>query len=83
MVRVNAILDDAKSVSARLKAETERVDQAIHDTMGRVDDTVDRVRLNMRAKTSRLVGFVRGVRVIIEGLLRSEARNEPTTGRVM
>ena len=74
MARVNAILDDVKAVSAKVKAETERVDQAIHSTMGRIDDTADRVRSNVRAKTSRIVGFVRGLRVALEGMLHSEAR---------
>ncbi len=49
-----------------MKEETERVDHAIHTTIDRVDDTADRVRSNVRAKTSRIVGFVRGVRVAIE-----------------
>jgi hypothetical protein len=74
MTRVNAILDDVKAVSAKVKEETERVDQAIQTTMGRIDDTADRVRTNVRAKTSRFVGFVRGLRVAIEGMLHSEAR---------
>jgi hypothetical protein len=74
MMRVNAILDDVKAVSARVKEETERVDQAIHTTMDRIDNTADRVRSNVRAKTSRFVGFVRGLRVAIEGMLHSEAR---------
>ncbi len=71
MARVNAILDDVKVVSAKVKEETERVDHAIHSTIDRVDDTVDRVRSNVRAKTSRLVGFVRGARVAIETMLQS------------
>jgi hypothetical protein len=71
MARVNAILDDVKDVSAKVKAETERVDTAIHTTMDRLDDTADRVKSNVRAKTSHLVGFVRGVRVAIEDMLRS------------
>src|SRR5438552_15805491 len=74
MARLNAILDDVKAVSERVKQETERVDQAIHTTMDRIDDTADRVRWNVRAKTSRLVGFIRGLRVAIEGVLHSEAR---------
>jgi hypothetical protein len=74
MARVNAILDDVKAVSAKVKEETERVDQAIHSTMGRIDDTADRVRSNVRAKTSRSVGLVRGLRVALEGMLHSEAR---------
>ena len=74
MARVNAILEDVKAVSTRVKEETERVDQAIHLTMDRIDNTADRVRSNVRAKTSRVVGFVRGLRVAIEGMLHSEAR---------
>jgi len=69
MSRVNAILDDVKAVSVKVKEETERVDQAIRTTMDRVDDTADRVRWNVRAKTSRIVGFVRGARVAIESIL--------------
>ena len=74
MTRVNAILDDMKGVSARVKEETERVDQAIRSTIDRVDDTADRVRSNMRAKTSWLVGVIRGVRVAVEEVLNSESR---------
>jgi hypothetical protein len=69
MARVNAILDDVKEVSAKVKQETVRVDHAIHSTIDRIDDTADRVRSNVRAKTSRVVGFVRGLRVAIEGFL--------------
>ena len=69
MARVNAILDDVKEVSAKVKDETVRVDHAIHNTIDRIDDTADRVRWNVRAKTSRVVGFVRGMRVAIEGFL--------------
>ena len=69
MVRVTAILDDVKDVTAKVREETERVDHAIRSTMERVDDTADRVRWNVKAKTSRVVGFVRGLRVAIEGLL--------------
>jgi uncharacterized protein YoxC len=73
MVRVNAILDDVKRVSATVRSETERVDQAIHSTMNRVDDTVDRVRSNVRAKTSRIVGIVYSARAAIESMLHSRA----------
>ena len=69
MARVNAILDDVKGVTAKVKEETERVDHAIRTTMDRVDDTAERVRWNVRAKTSRVVGFLRGLRVALEGLL--------------
>jgi hypothetical protein len=73
MARVNAILDDVKSVSYTMKAETNRVDRALHDTIDRVDDTVERVRSNVRAKTSRVVGIVRGARMAIEAMLQSRA----------
>jgi hypothetical protein len=73
MGRVNAILDDVKVVSTKVKEETERVDHAIHTTIDRVDDTVDRVRWNVRAKTSRLVGALRGARLAIETILHRAA----------
>jgi hypothetical protein len=73
MGRVNAILDDVKSVTEKIKDETLRVDQAIRATMDRVDDTADRVRSNVRAKTSRLIGIVRGARTALETILGSRA----------
>jgi D-arabinose 1-dehydrogenase-like Zn-dependent alcohol dehydrogenase len=74
MLRVNAILDDVKGVTAKVKEETERVDHAIHSTIDRIDDTADRVRTNVRSKTSALVGFVRGARIALEHAFRSEVR---------
>jgi len=74
MSRVNAILDDVKGVTATVKSEAERVDNAIHSTIDRIDDTADRVRSNVRAKTSSLAAFVRGARAAVEGMLRSEVR---------
>jgi hypothetical protein len=79
MVRVNAILDDVKGVTAKVREETERVDMAIRSTMDRVDDTADRVRSNVRAKTGRVVGIVRGLRVAVENMLRT--RQQPMEGR--
>lgn len=73
MGRVNAILDDVKVVSAKVKEETDRVDHAIHTAIDRVDETVDRVRWNVRAKTSRLVGALRGARLAIETILHRAA----------
>lgn len=71
MLRVNGILDDVKVVTTKVKEETERVDEAIRTTIHRVDDTADRVRFNVRAKTSRVVGFLRGLRVAIESMLQT------------
>lgn len=86
MRRVNTILDDVQRVSAQVREETERVDHAIRSTMDRVDDTTERVRSNLRAKTSWVVGAIRGLRVAIDGVLRSDSRQEPpagAAGRVM
>src|SRR6185369_567517 len=82
MVRVNAILDDVKDVTAKVREETERVDMAIRSTMDRVDDTADRVRSNVRAKTSWVVGAIRGLRVAIETALHTDGRTGPAE-RVM
>ena len=76
--RVDAILDDVKDVTEKVREETDRVDHAIRTTIDRVDDTADRVRANVREKTSRVVGFVRGMRAVIEGILRS--RHQPPAG---
>jgi hypothetical protein len=73
--QVDAILADVKGVTEKVKEETERVDQKIRTTIDRVDDTADRVKANMRDKTSRVIGFVRGLRAAIEGILHS--RHQP------
>jgi len=73
MVRINAILDDLKGVTTKVKDETDRVDTAIRTTMDRVDDTAERVRSNVRVKTSRIVGIVRGARVALEYMLSRAA----------
>jgi hypothetical protein len=87
MSRVNAILDDAKHaseqvrrVSEQVREETERVDHAIRSTMDRVDHTAERVRSNFRAKTSWVVGAIRGMRVAIDGMLHSDSRQQPPAG---
>src|SRR5258708_37179526 len=69
VARVNAILEDVKDVTAKVKQETERDDQAVRTTMDRGDDTADRVRSNVRAKTSWVVGFARGLRDALCALL--------------
>jgi hypothetical protein len=74
MLRVNAILDDVKDVSAKVRDETERVDQVIRTTIDRVDDTAERVRSNVRENTTRVVALGRGLRTAVEALLRSRAQ---------
>jgi lipid II:glycine glycyltransferase (peptidoglycan interpeptide bridge formation enzyme) len=78
MARLNSILDDVKGVTTKVKEETNRVDQAIHTTIGRIDDTADRVRANVRVNTSRLVGVIRGTRVAIDTFLN---HHEETANR--
>jgi hypothetical protein len=78
MARINAILDDVKTVTAKVKEETERVDHAIHTTMDRIDDTAGRLRSSVRARTSAVVGFVRGLSVAIEWMLQSRHRTNET-----
>src|SRR6185437_6044642 len=53
-------------------------ERQVAPAMVRVDDTADRVRSNVRAKTSRVVGFVRGLRVALESVLHT--RNQPMEG---
>ncbi|HEY7289554.1 MAG TPA: hypothetical protein VH583_06925 [Vicinamibacterales bacterium] len=72
VARINAILDDVKGVTSTMKEET----RALRSTVNRVEETADRVRSNVRVRTSRLVGVLRGVRVAIEEML---ADREPRT----
>jgi hypothetical protein len=85
--RANAILDDLKRVSTTVRDETDRANHAIHSTIHRVDDTVDRVKGEVRARTSRIVGIVRGLRVALETMLSTadasgarERRQAPSGG---
>jgi hypothetical protein len=71
--KVDAILVDVKSVTARVSQQTERVDHAIHGTIERVDDTATRVRAGMHDKVNQAVGVVRGIRAVIMSLLHRES----------
>ena len=71
--KVDGILADVKSVTARVSQQTERVDQAITGTIDRVDDTATRVRANVHDKVSNAVGVVCGVRAVIMSLLHRES----------
>jgi hypothetical protein len=73
MARVNAILDDVKQVSTKVKEEADRVDTALRSTMDRVDDTAERVRSNVKVQTGRLVGILRGARVALETMMGARA----------
>ena len=73
---IHAILDDVQSVTARVRVETERVDHVIHTTLDRVDHTAQRLGDNVRRKTTRLVGFIRGARVVLEGIFNPGYREQ-------
>src|SRR4026209_274467 len=60
--KVDAILADVKSVTARVSQQTERVDTAISGTIDRVDDTAARVRAVVHDRVSQAAGIVRGIR---------------------
>jgi hypothetical protein len=75
--RVDAILADVKAVTARVSQQTERVDSAISGTMGRVDETAERVKGSVRDKVNQAVGVVRGIRAILASIMHGEQRDEP------
>jgi hypothetical protein len=83
--KVDAILADVQTVTARVSQQTERVDHAISGTIHRVDETADRVKGSVRDKVSQAVGVVRGVRAVISSILNGESGHETTAsaaGRV-
>ena len=71
--KVDDILGDVKTVTARVSQQTERVDHAINGTIDRVDDTATRVRAGVHDKVSQAVGVVRGIRAVIMSLLQRES----------
>jgi uncharacterized protein YoxC len=75
--RVDVILADVKSITARVSHQTERVDSAISGTIERVDETADRVKHSVRDKVAQATGFVRGVRAIIAALLTADSGSKP------
>lgn len=75
--KVDNILADVKSVTARVSQQTERVDHAISDTMGRVDDTAEKMKSTVREKVFQAAGVVRGIRAVIMSLLNTESSPKP------
>jgi len=68
--KVDAILADVHTITARVSQQTERVDQAITGTFDRVDETADRMRSSVREKVYQTVGVFRGVRAAIMSVLQ-------------
>ena len=75
--RVDAILGDVKSVTARVNSEAERMDQAIHGTINRVDNTAEHLKSSVMDKVNQAAGVVRGVRAAIVSLLQTDHRPKP------
>ena len=71
--KVEGILGDVKTVSARVSQQTERVDHAISDTMGRVDETAERVKHSVSDKVHQATGVLRGIRAVVASVLSSAA----------
>jgi hypothetical protein len=83
--KVDGILVDVKTITARVSQQTERVDHAISGTMDRVDETAERMKHTVRDRVTQATGVVRGVRAVIMSLFESDGRNEPpaeAAGRV-
>jgi len=75
--KVDGILADVKTVTARVSQKTERVDQAISGTMDRVDVTAERVKTTVADKVNQAIGVARGIRAVIMSVLGSDTRHEP------
>jgi len=71
--RVDAILGDVQTVTARVAHQTERVDHAVTGTINRVDETAARVRAGVYDRVSQAAGVIRGVRAVIISLLHRES----------
>jgi hypothetical protein len=80
--KVEGILGDVHAITARVSHETQRVDNAIHTTIDRVDETAERVRGTVRDKVATAAGVVRGVRAVIMSLFGTETGRETAAGRV-
>ena len=75
--KVEGILGDVKAVTARVNSEAERVDQAIHGTIDRVDHTAEHLKSSVMDKMNNAAGVVRGVRAAIVSLLHTDHRPKP------
>jgi len=71
--KVDAILADVHTVTARVAQQTERVDLAINGTIDRVDETAARVRAGVHDRVSQAAGIMRGIRAVIIALLHRES----------
>jgi hypothetical protein len=75
--KVDAILLDVKSVTARVSQQTERVDHAISGTIHRVDETAGHITYTVKDKVNQVIGIMRGLRAVITSIIGHD--HEPAT----
>jgi hypothetical protein len=75
--KVDGILVDVKTITARVSQQTERVDHAISGTMDRVDETAERMKHTVRDRVAQATGVVRGVRAVLMMLLGNDGEKPP------
>ena len=81
--KVDAILLDVKSVTARVSHQTERVDHAISGTIHRVDETAGHITGSVKDKVNQVVGVMRGIRAVITSIIGHDHEPaQPAAGRV-
>src|SRR5687768_4402525 len=68
--KVDAVLLDVKSITARVSQQTERVDPAISGTIELADCRAIGVRAAVEDQRSQALGGVRGLRAVISALLQ-------------
>jgi len=74
MGTVDTILVDVKGITARVGAQTHRVDTAISSTIDRVDETAGRVRHTVTDRVNRVLGLVNGVRAAVAHVFNGRTR---------
>ena len=78
MGTVDTILVDVKGITARVGAQTHRVDTAISSTIDRVDETAGRVRHTVTDRVNRVLGLVNGVRAAVAHVFNGRTRATTT-----
>jgi uncharacterized protein YoxC len=80
LTQMDGVLSEAQAIAARVSHQTERVDQAINGTIGRVDETTDRIKDSVRDRVAQATGVVRAIRAVIASVLTTEPAPKPPRG---
>jgi uncharacterized protein YoxC len=73
--RVNSILGDVQAVTARVQTQAARVDNAISETMDRVDSTAARVKYTLRDRIDQAAAVLHAFREAVGSLFERRAAN--------